>query len=46
MQYERLFTFAFNNLNLVRKNLNIWLNGYNKKRFHQGLDDLTPDQVY
>ena len=26
--------------------LRYWFNFYNKERFHQSLDNLTPDEVY
>ncbi len=43
---EHLYTRKFNNLKKVRKTLNVWLNWYNQERFHQNIDDLTPDEVY
>ncbi|SIO04266.1 putative transposase [Nitrosomonas cryotolerans ATCC 49181] len=46
VKYEHLYTREFNNLKEVRKSLNIWFNWYNQERFHQSLDDLTPDEVY
>ncbi len=41
VKYEQLYTREFNNLEEVRKSLNVWFNWYNQERFHQSLDDLT-----
>jgi len=46
VKYEHLYTREFNNLAEVRKSLNVWFNWYNQERFHQSLDDQTPDEVY
>ena len=43
---DDLYTKEFNNLKEVRKSLNIWFKWYNQERFHQSLDNLTPDEVY
>jgi len=46
VKYEHLYTREFNNLKEVRRSLNIWFKWYNQERFHQSLDDRTPDEVY
>lgn len=46
VKYEHLYAKEFNNLKEVRKSLNIWFKWYNQERFHQSLDNLTPDEVY
>lgn len=46
VKYELLYTRAFNNLKEVRQSLIQWFNWYNRERFHQGLDNLTPDEIY
>jgi len=46
VKYEHLYTKEFNNLKEARKSLNIWFKWYNQERFHQSLDNLTPDEVY
>jgi len=44
--YRHLYTRAFNNLKEVQQSLIHWFEWYNRERFHQGLDNLTPDEVY
>ncbi len=46
VKYEPLYTRAFGNLKEVKLSLVQWFDWYNQGRFHQGLDDLTPDAVY
>lgn len=46
VKYERLYTQAFNSLKEVRNRLSDWFDWYNQKRFHQGLNNRTPDEVY
>ncbi len=46
VKYEHLYAREFSNLKKVRNTLNVWFNWYNQERFHQNLDDLTPDEVY
>ena len=46
VKYECLYTIAFNNLKEVRKNLTQWFDWYNQQRFHQSLDNQTPNEVY
>lgn len=46
VKYEHLYTRAFDNVKAVRDSLVTWFAWYNRERFHQGLNDLTPDEVY
>jgi putative transposase len=46
VKYEHLYTRTFNNIKEVKQSLIHWFNWYNRERFHQRLDDLTPDEVY
>jgi len=46
VKYEHLYTREFNNLKEVKQSLIHWFDWYNQARFHQGLDNLTPDEVY
>ena len=46
VKYEHLYTRAFNNLKEAKQSLIHWFEWYNRERFHQGLDNLTPDEVY
>ncbi len=46
VKYEHLYTRAFSNLKEVKQSLIHWFEWYNRERFHQGLDNLTPDEVY
>ena len=46
VKYEHLYTRAFANVGEVRESLIQWFDWYNQERFHQGLDNLTPDEVY
>ena len=46
VKYEHLYTQAFNNLKEVRSSLICWFDWYNQERFHQGLNNQTPDEVY
>jgi len=46
VKYELLYTRAFNDLQEVRQSLTQWFDWYNQERFHQGLDNATPDEIY
>ena len=46
VKYEHLYTRAFANVGEVRESLIHWFDWYNQERFHQGLDKLTPNEVY
>jgi putative transposase len=37
---------VFDNGRQLRNGLNEWFRFYNQERFHQALDNLTPDEVY
>jgi len=44
--YELLYTRAFSDLKAVRKSLIQWFGWYNQERFHQSLDNQTPNEFY
>lgn len=46
VKYEHLYTRAFSHVGEVRESLIQWFDWYNQERFHQGLDNQTPDEVY
>ncbi len=46
VKYEFLYTRAFSDLKKVRKSLTQWFDWYNQERFHQRLDNQTPNEVY
>ena len=46
VKYELLYTRAFNDLKEVKQSLTQWFDWYNQERFHQGLDNQTPNEVY
>lgn len=46
LKYHYLYLHAFNNGSELRRGLRKWFEYYNSERFHQSLDDLTPDEVY
>ncbi|PSJ15824.1 integrase core domain-containing protein [Nitrosomonas supralitoralis] len=46
VKYELLYTRAFSDLKEVRKSSTQWFGWYNQERFHQGLDNQTPNEVY
>ena len=46
VKYELLYTRTFSNLKEVRQNLTQWFDWYNQERFHQNLDNQTPNEVY
>ena len=45
VKYEHLYTHAFENVKAVRDSLVYRVDWYNRERFHQGLDNRTPDEV-
>ena len=45
VKYEQ-YTREFANVGEVRESLIHWFEWYNRERFHQRLDNLTPDEVY
>jgi putative transposase len=46
VKYQYLYLHAFNNGTELRQGLGSWFCFYNQERFHQSLDDKTPDEVY
>lgn len=46
VKYEHLYTRAFTSMKEVKESLAQWFDWYNQERFHQSLDNLTPDEVY
>jgi len=46
VKYHYLYLHAFNNGAELRQGLKNWFTFYNQERFHQSLDDKTPDEVY
>jgi putative transposase len=46
LKYHYLYLRSFDNGTELRKGLRRWFSFYNRERFHQGLDDMTPDEVY
>jgi putative transposase len=46
VKHHYLYLHVFDNGTQLRNGLNEWLRFYNQERFHQALDNLTPDEVY
>jgi putative transposase len=46
LKYHYIYLRSFDNVADLRKALRGWFSFYNKERFHQALDNLTPDEVY
>jgi putative transposase len=46
VKYHYLYLHTFDNGTQLRNGLNQWFRHYNEERFHQALDNLTPDEVY
>jgi putative transposase len=46
VKYQYLYLHAFNDGVELHQGLRNWFHFYNKERFHQSLDDKTPDEVY
>jgi putative transposase len=46
VKHHYLYLHVFDNGTQLRKGLNEWFRFYNQERFHQALDNLTPDEVY
>ena len=45
-KWECKYQWTFENGPDLRTGLKNWFEYYNHERFHQALDDLTPDEVY
>ena len=46
VKHHYLYLHVFDNGTQLRNGLNEWFRFYNQERFHQALDNLTPDEVY
>jgi putative transposase len=46
LKYNYIYLRSFDNGADLRKGLRGWFSFYNRERFHQTLDNLTPDEVY
>ena len=46
MKHHYLYLWTFDGGAALRKGLTEWFGYYNRERFHQSLDDKTPDEVY
>ena len=46
VKHEEVYLKAYENLTEARRELGAYFDFYNHRRRHQGLGDLTPDQVY
>jgi putative transposase len=46
VKYECLYIQAFDNGQAVRQSLKQYFDWYNHERFHQSLENQTPDEVY
>ncbi|MFZ1956605.1 MAG: IS3 family transposase [Desulfobacterales bacterium] len=46
LKHHYVYLHSFGSGSELRDGLRYWFNFYNKERFHQSLDNLTPDEVY
>jgi len=46
LKYHYLYLWSFASGSELRQGLGQWFEFYNAQRFHQALDNLTPDEVY
>lgn len=46
LKYEEVYLKAYESPSDARSNIENWLEFYNERRRHQGLGDLTPDEMY
>jgi putative transposase len=46
LKYHYIYLHAFDSGSELRQGLRQWIAFYNQERFHQALDNLTPDEVY
>ena len=46
VKYHYLYLYSFENGIELQKGLRSWFEYYNRERFHQSLDNWTPDEVY
>ena len=45
-KYEEVYLKTYNSIAEARQELTKYFDRYNKRRRHQGLDNLAPDEVY
>jgi len=46
VKYEEVYLKAYSSIAEAKKELAKFFDRYNKRRRHQGLGDMTPDEVY
>ena len=46
LKYQYIYLWSFDNGTELREGLQRWFRFYNQERFHQSLDEQTPDEVY
>jgi len=46
LEYELIYLLDFNDGKHLKSEVKKWFQWYNEQRFHQALDDQTPDTVY
>jgi putative transposase len=46
LKYQYIYLWSFDNGTELREGLQRWFRFYNEERFHQTLDEQTPDEVY
>lgn len=46
LKYHYVYLRSFDSGAKLRQGLHTWFSFYNRERFHQSLDNLTPDEVY
>jgi putative transposase len=46
VKHHYVYLHSFGSGSELRDGLRYWFNFYNRDRFHQSLDNLTPDEVY
>jgi len=46
LKYHYFYLRTFNNGSELRNGLKKWFQYYNQERFHQSLEDWTPDEIY
>ena len=45
-KYEEIYLKAYDSVRSAKEGIGGWIDFYNTRRRHQGLDRSTPDQVY
>ena len=46
VKYEEVYFKAYSSIAEARQELGVYFEFYNRKRWHQSLDNRTPDEVY